>query len=421
MCQPYPDMDSTIDPRYNIPIPSRDGHIDRSNLPLYSNYEELLDNDFPRRKWCIEEIPRKGRGLICTSPIYKGETVMKEKASTLYLGPDTEDNVKDSTYYLIENIYKGNATITPTFAACLAQNTSRNEEFEEHFKSIYNNFIEEQHDFKYGVEYDELRLIVNGIHTNSFALDFQDGFAIFMGCSLANHSCCENMGWHTVGDTMYYTALQDIDVGTELTYYGFTCDCLFCTTGVDIWRIFKCSICNGMIYPDVDGWVCHKCKRTCDEEEIAFFEAEEKAIMRFKKESRYRWLYRPLTKMHYGHLILYKALRNYFMTQACPNPIQIVEEYLLPIAEFHRDITHGRLYAAILEQYAFVLLKYATVMTNISDYCEEKALDCLKKAYDYRCSIGMGVSGYAAAIYLENMQYFDVDKLNATVVHYEEY
>ncbi|BFU24358.1 hypothetical protein EHI8A_206130 [Entamoeba histolytica HM-1:IMSS-B] len=435
----YPELNDSIDHNYDILIPSRTDFIDRKNMPIYNSYEELFEGDFPKRKWVMEDIPGKGRGVICCRPIKAGELVFKERASILYIGPETKDENKDSTFELIKKVYEGNATATPSFVAQLAQNPSRENEFENHVQWMFNEFKNNSYQFKYEVVLDELRKIVNGIHTNSFSLDFQEGFGVFMGCSLVNHSCSENMGWHTVGDTMYYTALKDIEVGTELTisysfpnvnskriryyhdYYGFDCDCVLCTKGIDNWRVFDCIYCGGLIYPDENEWICHTCKRKSTQEEIFFYEAEEKAIMQFKHESRYRWFFRPLRKMSPYHMYLFKALRNYFMTQACSNPIQIAEEVLLPIAEFHRDISHGRLYAAILEQYSLVLLKYCQTVTILEEWCKKKALECLRKAYDYRCLIGMGISGYAAAIYLENLKYFDPENLKGPIVHYEEY
>ena len=364
---------------------------------------------------------------------------MKEKASVLYLGEETKDDNEDSTYFMIKSIYEGNATITPSFATQLAQNPCREKEFEKHVQWVYKRLVELSSSLKYKVDIDEVRKIENGIHTNSFSLDFQEGFAVFMACSLVNHSCKENLGWHTVGDYMYYTALRDIAFGEELTvsysfpnlnekridyyksYYGFSCDCPYCTKGIDNWRVFTCSVCGGMIYPDEGGWKCHSCDRKIGKDEIAYFEAEEVAIKNFKKESRYRWYYKPMRKMSPGHLYLFKALRNYFMTKSCPNPIQLAEEVLIPVAEFHKEQTHGRLYASLMEQYAIALLKYSQVMKCIEEQCREKALDCLHKAYDYRCSIGMGVTRFAAAIYLENLELFDPVKLKENKVIYKEF
>ena len=120
-------------------------------------------------------------------------------------------------------------------------------------------------------------------------------------------------------------------------------------------------------------------------------------------------------------MTLFKALRNYFMTEACSNPIQLAEEVLIPVAEFHRELSHGRLYAAVLEQYSLVLLKYARIETITALELRAKAMECLRKAYDYRCSIAMGVTGYAAAIFQENLRYFDPEVLKGNIVHYEEY
>jgi len=90
--------------RFNIKIPQRDDLINRGELTLYSNYDEMIENEFPNRKWTVEEIDNKGRGLICTKPIKQGEIIMKEQATIFYLGEEVEGVTnKDSTYFLVKS------------------------------------------------------------------------------------------------------------------------------------------------------------------------------------------------------------------------------------------------------------------------------------------------------------------------------
>ena len=65
-------------------------------------------------------------------------------------------------------------------------------------------------------------------------------------------------------------------------------------------------------------------------------------------------------------------------------------------------------------------MKYSKVMPDLHDYCRQQALKAFQMAYDYRCSLGMGVTGYAAAIYLEHLQILDPRNLE-TFVEYDEY
>ena len=59
-------------------------------------------------------------------------------------------------------------------------------------------------------------------------------------------------------------------------------------------------------------------------------------------------------------------------------------------------------------------------MSDIYDYCKDKALIAFRKAYDLRCELGMGRSGYAAAILLEHLNLFDPANMES-FVEYDEY
>lgn len=432
----YPTPESKHDANYNIRIPSRKDPISRNDNPQYTTYEEVYLKEFPNRKFISKEIQGKGRGLFATEKIKQGELVFKEKATLFYEGEDDPESNKDSTYYMVRSIYEGTAHCTLEFALQLAQNPSRDDEFSEHVNFIYDDLRNEEN-LKYEVRLQDVQKLVNGIHTNSFSLDFVDGYAVFIACSLANHSCRENVGWHTVSDTMYWTALTDIEAGTEITLsytfpsirpkrivyfeenYGFTCDCVLCTTPIDPWRAFKCS-CGGIIYPEQRGFQCHSCDYVCNEFEVKEFEEEEEFFEKLEKNKRQKFYYNPNRKMHDTHLYLFKAMRKYISMKSCPNPLELFEKYLIPVSKYQVQSSHGRVYAAVLEQYGVALMKYSKIMPDLFDYCKQKALEAFKLAYDYRCKLGMGITGYAAAIYKEHLVILDPRKLDE-FVEYDEY
>ncbi|EDR22140.1 set and mynd domain containing protein, putative [Entamoeba dispar SAW760] len=432
----YPEIGDEFDPRYHVLIPSKHDVQDRSDNPHWNSYEEIFRDNFPVRKFEVQEIPGKGRGLVCTDKIHQGEMVFKEKASVFYEGPEEDDDMKDSTYYMVKSIYFGTAFCTVQLAIQLGQNPDRVEEFSEHVDFMYQDLLKDDI-LEYPVKREDIAKIVNGIHTNSFALDFLDGYALFMACSLCNHSCRENMGWHTVGDTMYWTALQDIEVGTELTIsytfpsilphrlkyfkenYGFICDCPLCSGPSDPWRAFKCG-CGGRIYQEPEGWICHQCHKICTQEEINEFINEEVAFKKLKKPKRIQHFYNKTRKMDNSHIYMFKTLRSFVFDEKCPNPLILFEDYLVPIAKYQSSLCHSRLYSAILEQFGVALLKYAKKFPFQNQFCQDKAKKIFKIAYDYRCSLGMGITGYAAQEYIECLELFDEHKLEK-YTEYVEY
>ncbi|BFU24456.1 hypothetical protein EHI8A_035190 [Entamoeba histolytica HM-1:IMSS-B] len=432
----YPSLRNKFDNNYNVKIPSRKDPIDRSQNSHYNSYEEVYKKEFPEKKFEIKELPGKGRGLVAVEDIHAGELVFKEQATIFFEGEEDSESNKDSTYYMVRSIYDNTAFCSVKFATELAQNHQRDEEFSEHVKFIYEDFKEDK-TLLNPVEFEDIKRIVNGIHTNSFSLDFIDGYAVFIACSLANHSCKENVGWHTVGDVMYWTALVDIPKGTEITIsytfpsirpkriqyfqdnYGFICDCPLCSGPIDPWRAFKCS-CGGIIYPEPEGYKCHSCEYICTEEEINQFNEEEDFIIDMEKLKRHKAYYNPLRKMHDTHLFLFKAMRKYVSLKSCPNPLEIFEQYLIPVAKYQVQFSHGRVFAAVLEQYGVALMKYSKIMPDLYEYCKTKALESFQMAYDYRCSLGMGRTGYAAAVLQEHLDILDPKNLN-NFVEYDEY
>ena len=425
----YPTIGNPIDPNYNVTIPNRYKCVNRKENPYWDSYDQIFEEMFPNKKFEMKEIPGKGRGLICTSPIKKGELVFKEQASIFFEGKDeNEDSDFDSTYYMTKSVYFGSAFCTVDFAVQLAQTPSRDEEFKPQVDLIYEELKNDEF-LLYELKYDDVKRIVNGIHTNSFALDFIDGYAVFMACSLCNHSCRENLGWHTVGDYMYWVALEDIEVGTELTisynfpdiqpsridyfekYYGFTCDCVLCKTPIDIWRSFTCE-CGGIIYSDKDGWICHKCNRISKEDEIQEFIKEEERFKRMNKVQKRHHFKTQGKRMDDSHIYIIKMLRKYVCDPSCPNPLTIYEKHLLPVCKYHCEQSRGRLYASCLEQYGVSLLRFAQKYPHLSTSTKHKAEISFKMAYDYRCSLGMGSTGFAAREYLDLIELFDEDKLD---------
>ncbi|KAL7721805.1 SET domain-containing protein [Entamoeba marina] len=422
----YPTTQSKIDPRFDVVIPHRDDPIDRNINPHYTTYDQVFESEFPSRKFEPREIKGKGRGFSGTSHyfFFEGEEVADP------------ESMEDSTFDMVKSVYDGSAFCPLEFALQLAQNPSRDEEFEEQVDYTYNR-LKELDDILYDVKKDEVKRVFNGIHTNSFALDFHEGYAVFIACSLANHSCCENVGWHTVNDVMYWTALIDIPVGTEITLsytfpsigpkrkkyfeenYGFTCGCELCSTPLDRWRAFKCD-CGGVVYPEKEGFICHTCNFISTETEIEEFIKEEEFIKTIDKTQRQKFYYNPVRKMHDNHLFLFKVMRKYVSMKSCANPLQIFENYLIPVARYQVHYSHGRLYAAILEQYGVALLKYAKIMADTFEYCKEKAIRVFREAYELRCELGMGKSGYAAAIFIEHVSLVDPHKLDA-FIEYDEY
>ncbi|ELP88401.1 hypothetical protein EIN_229240 [Entamoeba invadens IP1] len=433
----YPSLTSVYDTRYKARIPTREDVIDRSHNPLFTSYEEVYEAEFPHKKFEPRAIPGKGRGLIALEDIKKGEMVFKEKATLLFVGEeDDEESNKDSTFYMARDVYIQKAFCTLDFALQLAQNPNRNAEFEEHVKFITET-LRNDPEVKYEVKKEDVLKVVNGIHTNSFSLDFVDGYAVFIACSLANHSCCENVGWHTVGDVMYWTALTDIKKDTEITLsytfpsirpkrikyfqdnYGFTCDCPMCRAPHDPWRAFKCS-CGGIIFPEPEGFICHTCHVCATEEEIEEFKKEENFMLEMDKNKRHRRYYNPLRKMHDTHLYMFRAVKKYISMKACANPLQLFKEYLIPVSKYQVSFSHGRIYPAMLEQYGVTCMKYSRTMPDLLNYLKEEALASFKTAYEYRCTLGMGVTGYAAAVFKEHIAILNPDNL-ASFTEYDEF
>ena len=432
----YPALGATRDPTYRVAIPKRTDAIRRPRDVHYTTYDEVIAANFPAPKFAVKELPGKGRGVVATEAIAAGELLFHEQAALFFVGEEDENPMLDSTYEMTRDVFTGDALCTYALASQLAQTPSRNAEFQEHVAYITRH-LQTAVDTVEEVTEEKVLTIVNGIHTNSFSLDFLDGYAVFLVCSLFNHACQENVGWHTVGDVMYLTALDDIPKGTELVInypfpgigekrrryfdenYGFICDCVLCATPRDPWRCFTCT-CGGVMFTEKDGMQCHACRRIASQEENDAFHAEEEHVHALEKKVRCKYFYHPKRRMHPGHIYLFKAVRKFATSKACPCPLQLFEEQLIPVAQFHAELSRGRLYASILEQYGVACLRYAAVMPDLVEFCKSKAEKAFKKAYDYRCSLGMGRTGYAAAVYLEHIALFVPGNLEH-FVDYEEF
>ena len=112
---------------------------------------------------------------------------------------------------------------------------------------------------------------------------------------------------------------------------------------------------------------------------------------------------------------MYKSLRKYCNNLDNPENIKYLKKYLLPTAKENYHFIHGRLIASLYEQYGYLLLRKSERGENeilIEEY-KQKALKKFIKAYKYRCTHGMGFSGFASKFLFDCYEfycgYYDLD------------
>ncbi|KAL7714302.1 Set and mynd domain containing protein [Entamoeba marina] len=430
-------VDEHYDPNYNVKVPSKDKQ-DYSDVPFFTNYTDIL-NTFGKVSFELLDTESMGRGLFSTTTIPKGQTILVESAEILFLGDEPEDPIKDSTYHLVRSLYNQTAHVPPSFASQLAQTPTRATEFAKHVSEITTLLQNDATllNSSYKITEEEVALIVNGIHTNSFLLDFHDGVAIFMYASLVNHSCSPNVGWHTVNNKMYFVALQDIPPSTQLyisytfpallssrdkyfySSYGFHCSCPLCSTKTDYWRAFLCD-CGGYIFPINKVWKCNSCGMMLNS---------------IKKPLRYK----PCGKVADAHIRRFKSFRAFAQSKKCFDPIKVYEKTILPISKYYSRYVFGRIYASTLEEYAVVCIRYVKELKDdikkypnenlmnqqddehLMDFILNKAKLAFWNSYLQRCNIGLGVGGYAAQSLVENVYYLEhIEDINKRTP-YEEW
>ena len=398
------------------------------------HYQKITDMDEYYKQYLhhlkIDQIPGKGLGVIATKPFVKGELILHEKAFVVSTIEDEEDEeLRKSTIELCELLVTDQCSITMDVFMKLAQTPSLESLSKE--EAIKINDV-----FKRVLNYDnqkELEQMINIIHTNTFALDFTNGSALFLFSSRFNHACSFNALWHTVNDTLYICAVDDINVGDEICIsyssimileekkdyfsrgYGFECDCQLCHSQTDCWRAFYCPECNGRMILSNGRFECLQCHAHPSEERLSLMISEEEKLKELPNFMRTYMLFNPTNTIHPSHLLMYKSLRKYCNNLDNPENIKYLKKYLLPTAKENYHFIHGRLIASLYEQYGYLLLRKSERGENeilIEEY-KQKALKKFIKAYKYRCTHGMGFSGFASKFLFDCYEfycgYYDLD------------
>ena len=414
------DYQSQQDIIHSIPIPSAQ-EIHGIQYKKITNIEEYYKQYLHDLE--IKQLPGKGYGVIAKRPYQKGELILHEKAFVCSTNEDEEDEeLRRSTIDICQLLVTGQCSIELDVFKQLAQTPELNA-LSEKEAEIINDVFQKRLDYD---NVDELKQLINIIHTNTFALDFTEGSAMFLFSSRFNHSCAFNAMWHTVNDTLYICAVEDINVGDEICIsyssimfleekkdhfmkgYGFECNCHLCHSKTDCWRAFYCSECNGRMIMLNGQFECLECHCHPSEERLSLMIEEENKLKESPMFIRAYLLFNPSNIIHPSHLLMYKSLRSYCNNIYNPENIDHLKKYLLPIAKENYDFIHGRLLASLYEQYGYLYLRKCEQEENpvlIRGY-KQKALQKFIKAYKWRCQHGMGFSGFASKFLFDCYEFY---------------
>ena len=377
--------------------------IDRTEVPVYHSWEELYKQ---HESLEVRDIPGKGKGVIAKREYKVGEIVSYERAN-YYTNEDEEDDelYYDCVYYLFNEIINGDQQQMQLLLdlSSTLDKAMWKKEMQQLYDTVKDNTT---------ITYDIVEKIVCIIHTNMFSLDLSSGYCLFLFTSRFNHSCQPNCLWHTVGDVVYITCIEPIHCNDEITipyvfgltrqnkvnyfkkYYGFECTCPYCLLNDDYLRCFKCQYCNGKCTIHNGIIVCSQCHKQQDENTTKQMIHEENEYNKMTLHDKIEYYFNSNRMLHDSHVCMIEIMRT-LISKHHLKELELAKN-LVQISKELKEQYKGRIYANALEVYAMTLLHQCTLVNPVRrKLYKQECLNSLLRAYEERCSLGMGNTSYA--------------------------